>query len=151
MSPLIMTMSLVVARREALLQAGLLNESLKICHDRELYLRLLQHGDYVHVPQPLAMRVQEADSLTQNVRRYAQEVLLLLDLFFATPEGAAYRHLRSNAKSRWAMNIARTLLETKMDVPLWCAMMGKALYYSPQLVFKAIQRRSPRWTRLRSS
>lgn len=141
MSPMILTMSLVVANRQKLLQLGGLNEALRICHDRELYLRLLQIGDYVHVPHPLVLRIQEADSLTQNMRRYAQETLQVVDYFLATSGGSAYQHLRRSAKSRWCMNAARKLLDENQDRQFAYYLLMQALWFSPALVWNAMQRR----------
>lgn len=141
MSPLIWTMSLVVARRRCLLQTGLLNEALKICHDRELYLRLLAYGDYVHVPEALVLRVQEADGLTQNIRLYAKEVIQSVDSFLDTPEGKSYRHLRRTAKSRWSMNIARKLREANRQRLFTYYLLVQAFLFSPALVWNAVQRR----------
>ncbi|MGP1387195.1 MAG: glycosyltransferase family 2 protein [Thainema sp.] len=141
MSPLIWTMSLVVARRRCLLQTGLLNEALKICHDRELYLRLLAYGDYVHVPEALVIRVQEADGLTQNIRLYAKEVIQSVDSFLDTPEGKPYRHLRHTAKSRWSMNIARKLREANCQPLFAYYLLVQAFFFSPALVWKAVRRR----------
>ncbi len=141
MSSLIWTMSLVVARRSYLLQTGLLNEALKICHDRELYLRLLAYGDYVHVPEPLVIRVEESDGLTRNIGLYAKEVIQVIDSFLASPEGKSHRHLRRTAKSRWSMNIARKLREAHQKPLFAYYLLGQAFFFSPALVWNAIKRR----------
>lgn len=144
MSSLIWSMSLVVANRHYVLQAGLLNEQLTMCEDRELYLRLLYYGTYVHVPEALVIKIQETDSLTRNMERYAQAVIQAIDCFLDSPEGVAYRHLRQVAKSRWSLNLARTCFEQNTHYMLAARLIIRAIYHDPSLVLGAIKRRLPK-------
>ncbi|PSN20099.1 hypothetical protein C7271_03905 [filamentous cyanobacterium CCP5] len=141
MSSMIWSTSLVVINRHCLLKAGCFNEDLSMCEDRELYLRVLQLGEYIHVSKTLVQKNQAADSLTRNLRLYAREAIRTVDFFLDSPGGEPYRHLRKVAKSRWCMTVARMLQERRQD--FWFAgfMVAQAIYYSPDLVGQAIQRR----------
>lgn len=145
MAPLISTMSVAVIRRDVFEKSGLLNESLAICHDRDLYLRVLRFGDFVNISRPLATRVQGEDSLTQKNSLYCREVFKVLDIFFADSKNKSYKHLESEAKSKWALNIAKWawVYQYKSLLPLWIStwMIIKAIYYSPKLILNSTLQR----------
>ena len=145
MAPLISTMSVAVARKAAFEKAGLLNESLSICHDRDLYLRLLQFGHFVNVARPLATRIQGDDSLTQKNNLYYREVFKVLDLFFCDSKNIAYKYLEAEARSKWSLNIIKWVWIYNNDkifavwISIWMAV--KMMYYSPVFAFKTVLRR----------
>jgi len=126
--PLISTMSTVVVRKDALLRAGFLNETLKIVHDRELYLRLLLYGNLIHVPETLVCLVEHADRLTRNYKVYVKDVFQLLDIFFNSEAGQQYKQYEAEVKSIWALRIARYLYAYH-DYLLIAVMILKMCYF----------------------
>jgi glycosyltransferase involved in cell wall biosynthesis len=59
--------SALVARRDVLLKAGCFREDLGNGEDIELCLRLLVHGSFVQVPEPLTAYRQHAQQFTKNI------------------------------------------------------------------------------------
>jgi glycosyltransferase involved in cell wall biosynthesis len=139
MDNIIHTMSLVVIRRETLLQAGLLNETLKISHDRELYLRLLYWGKIVHVPQSLVLKMTHQGNIVGNYRRWAKEVLMVLDIFFADERSQPYKHLEAEAKSHWSFKLAKRIWQEKRDGFFALQMIIQAMWFSPGLLVKRVK------------
>ena len=93
-------MSQVVVPIATFQKFGLLDESLKVCHDREFYLRLLRHGDIVHLPRPLLQKYWLPDSLVTQAQcqGWLEDGLRLLEIFYRKPENALYQPLRSQAE-----------------------------------------------------
>ena len=87
----IFTMSVVVVRASALKEAGPLNEALDICHDRELYIRLLEAGRMIHIPKVLVTRVMHSSNISSDYKNWAKYVFTTLDIFFSTPLGKRYK------------------------------------------------------------
>ncbi len=106
MLTLIDTMSAVVARRSALMRAGPLEETLRICHDRDLYIRLLGIGSFIVAPRPLLRKVRHEGNIEADYRRWLREALSLLDAFYARRQSAPYRRLRAAAEVQWHFNVA---------------------------------------------
>jgi len=97
----IRTMSMVVVRADKLRKAGPLNERLFIGHDRELYIRLLQSGgDIVFIPRALVIKYIHSDNLCQDLCLWADNSLLLLDIFFSNAENKQYKELEGMAKGK---------------------------------------------------
>ena len=139
MDNIIHTMSLVIIRRETLLQAGLLNEALKISHDRELYLRLLYWGKIIHVPQSLVLKMTHEGNIVGNYRRWAKEVLMVLDIFFADERSQPYKYLEAEAKSHWSFKLAKRIWQEKRDGFFALPMIIQALWFSPNLLVKRVR------------
>lgn len=141
MESLIHSMSLVTVRREALLKAGPLNETMKISEDRELYLRLLYLGNIIHIPHNLVKKNTHSGNLIGNYRQWAKDALRLLDLFFADERSQPYKHLEAAARSRWSLKLAKHVWEHNRDVLFTLQMLLQAWYFSPQMLTHGIGRR----------
>ncbi len=141
MGTFIYTMSVVVVRHKTLTQVGLLNETLRISHDRELYLRLLNQGDLVHVPEILVSRVFHGNNISSNHWRWATEIFMVLDLFFANPNHQSYRHLESRSRTSWALYAAEIARRDDRDWRLFLLLMAKAFWYSPGLMGQKLWRK----------
>lgn len=102
----IQSMTLVIMRRQALEAERGFREEYAMCEDRELYMRLLRHGVFVHVPRPLAYKTRSANSMTRNLPRWAASAQTLLSDFFAREESRPYRHLEYRARARWQARLA---------------------------------------------
>ena len=95
------TLSQVVVPVSTFQMIGLLNESLKVCEDRDFYLRAFTIGPPVHVPVCLVQKFWQPDSLvTQaNCQTWLVNGLRLLDIFYNEPANRAYAPLRQQAES----------------------------------------------------
>lgn len=89
-------MSNVVVRREVLDRAGLLDESLRSSHDRELYLRILHLcGDAILVEAtPVTRLLSTSSIITSHPDLRAADKLSMLDKFYSLPNTEQYQHLR---------------------------------------------------------
>lgn len=132
---LIFTMSIVTISRQALLEVGLLNEGLKISHDRELYLRLAQLGELIYIPDTFAIRKINAsgDNVSINVRQSMKESFQVLDLFFSSPGGQLYKSVEADARSQWSRRFARRIWQTERNFLLMLKLHIKAFWVSPKL------------------
>lgn len=140
--PLIMTMSAALVRRSVLDRAGYLNETFKIAHDREWYLRLLYYGDLVWIPDNLVIRGVHSDGVTQAHRQWAKEVFKIVDIVCADERARPYRQSKSQMKSQWAIKVIQALWDLKVpDLPLIASMAFTAIYFSPQVVMRGVWRR----------
>ena len=102
----IQSMTLVVMRRQALAEVRGFREDYLMCEDRELYLRILRQGAFVHEPRPLAYKTRSADGATLNLARWAAGAQTLLDDFFSREESRPYRHMEKQARARWQTRLA---------------------------------------------
>jgi glycosyltransferase involved in cell wall biosynthesis len=102
----IQSLTLAVMRRQALAEERGFREDYAMCEDREMYLRLLRHGAFVHEPRPLAYKTRSTDSVTLNLAHWATWAQNLLDDFFSREESRPYRHLEKQARARWKTRTA---------------------------------------------
>lgn len=100
------TMSIVVVRRNILLNEYPLNEKLRISEDRELYLRLLYHGEFIHTPRNLVSKYINSDNLGLDYKLLGKTLMLLLKIFFSDKRSKPYRHLKYEAKRNWAFIVS---------------------------------------------
>jgi len=137
----IYTMSAVVVRKSALDRCGLLNPRLIICHDRELYIRLLQVGEMAHVQESLVTRVMHDQNISTDYQRWANYVFLMLDIFFSNPQNQAYLSLEPTIRSAWAMIVARHIWQTEKSLWRSVPMVVRALNAAPQLMLSKLQKK----------
>lgn len=95
------TLSQVVVPVSTFQRVGLLNEALKVCEDRDFYLRTFRIGLPIHVPVCLVQKFWLPDSLvTQaNCQTWLLDGLRLLDIFYNEPANSTYAPLRQQAES----------------------------------------------------
>ena len=107
MGNFIHVMSQVVVSAMAFQRFGLLDERLKVCHDREFYLRLLRYGDIIHVQRTLLKKYWLPDSLVTQSECcvWLEDGLLLLEIFYSRPENHRYQHLRPQAEQRFRARV----------------------------------------------
>ena len=127
----IFTMSVVLVRISAIRKAGLLNERIEISHDRELYIRLLQVGNMIHVPENLVTRVMHDSNISSDYKTWAKNVFSILDIYFSTSDNQIHRDLESEIRSNWASIIARESWHKDKDVLFYIWMLGKAFKAAP--------------------
>ncbi|MGB3672434.1 MAG: hypothetical protein WA984_20140, partial [Phormidesmis sp.] len=138
----IYTMSAVVVRKTALDSCGLLDPRLIICHDRELYIRLLQIGEMAYVQESLVTRVMHDQNISTDYQRWAKYVFLTLDIFFSNPQNqAAYGHLEPTIRSAWAMIIARHIWQTEKSLWSSSLMVLRAVNAAPKLMLNKLQKK----------
>ena len=135
------SMSITLIKSQALIKAGVLNETLQICNDRELYLRLLYFGNIVHVPETLIIKNFQQNNLSKDYWLWSKEVLTLLDIFFSDERSKPYQHLDSEARSHWMLKLAKTVWQSNRDLVFVTYMLMKAIYFSPQRIKHAFLRR----------
>ncbi|MDD4183749.1 MAG: glycosyltransferase, partial [Candidatus Omnitrophica bacterium] len=96
----IFSMSSAVIKADALNKIGLLNERLKITHDRELYIRLLQlGGNIIYIPKTMVIKHSHESNISLNFPNWAKDAMLLLDIFFADKKNKQeYKETEGNAR-----------------------------------------------------
>ena len=101
-------------RRDALAQSGMMNESLRLAADWDLFLRLAQYGRLEYVPSVLsARRIHAGSEDAQDLASGARACIEVVSSFFERPDlTAAQRRLRARGFA------ATTLLAG------WAAAMG---------------------------
>lgn len=87
-------------------EAGGFRDDYVMCEDRELYLRLLPRGAFVHEPRPLAFKTRSSNSMTVNFPVWAEWAQALLDEFFSREYSRPYRHLERKARALWQTRLA---------------------------------------------
>jgi glycosyltransferase involved in cell wall biosynthesis len=138
------SMSIVVVDRAMLQKAGPLNQTLRICHDRELFLRLLFYGEMAYVPEILVTKIVHGGNLVGDFRRWAQEAQLLVDIFFSHPLSQPYRPLEAEIRSHWAFKLAN--FSYRHDPQLALQLLGQCIYFSPTyLIKKAVRKVGKKW------
>lgn len=136
---IISTMSIVVVRREAMLKAGLLDESLKICHDKELYLRLLYEGEIIHLPETLVTRFIHSNNLSRNKHTLlAEEDQRTIEIFFSDQRSLPYRSLLPEARSYAALRRAKVTKWSSGNYFFALRMFFMALWFSPSYTFRNV-------------
>jgi len=137
----IYTMSAVVVQKTALDKCGLLDQRLIICHDRELYIRLLQVGEMAHVQESLVTRVMHDQNISTDYQRWAKYVFLMLDIFFSNSQNQGYKHLEPTVRSAWAMVIARYIWRTEKSLWSSSLMVLRAVSAAPKLMLRKLQKK----------
>lgn len=102
----IRSLTLLVMSRRALAEAGGFREDYAMCEDRELYLRLLPRGAFLHAPGLLAFKTRSSNSMTIDLPVWSQWAQTLLDEFFSREDSRAYRHLERKARALWQTRLA---------------------------------------------
>jgi glycosyltransferase involved in cell wall biosynthesis len=124
--------SIVVVRKESLSKSELFKEDLKICQDKELFLRLLCLGEAVHIPQLMVNKYTHSSNLTNDYHLWIKETFETLDIFFANTLSQPYRHVEIATRSHSAMRLARILWNEKREFFLSLQMLIKAFMISPK-------------------
>ncbi|NJM96625.1 MAG: glycosyltransferase family 2 protein [Phormidesmis sp. RL_2_1] len=137
----IYNMSAVVVRQCVLEVCGLLDVRLSSCHDRELYIRLLQAGEMAHVEDLLVTRVMHDQNISADYRNWANNIFMTLDLFFENPKNKAYLPLESSIRRDWAMIMARHLW--RVDKAPFCSalMVFRAFKAEPGVMIEKLKRK----------
>jgi glycosyltransferase involved in cell wall biosynthesis len=105
----ILTISCVVVNNKGMLDGSLMNETLRICEDREWYLRILlkSGGTVVRVPTPLVERRIMKEGLTRShMRWWARDAQKLLKLFYSQKGSNKYLSIKKEAEAFWRLHIA---------------------------------------------
>ena len=86
----------LLARRDALIDAGLFDESLPAMQDWDMALRLARRGPFAYLDTPLAIQTLSRDSLTRSRPKRVEAYLMILekhaDAFAARPDLLAEHH-----------------------------------------------------------
>jgi glycosyltransferase involved in cell wall biosynthesis len=88
------TMSLIILRKDVFQKTGLLREDLFICHDREFYVRVLEHFYLQYNPDHLVRRRYSPNQVTGNMSLWYKEAICILDIFFKAGQNESYANLR---------------------------------------------------------
>jgi glycosyltransferase involved in cell wall biosynthesis len=106
--------SAVLARHEALKQAGDFDESLRSLEDIDMWMRLAATGGYACVDEPLAVILKRPDSMSRNldVMRHAAIAVMHKNRHLLPParRGAFWRHAYAGMLSdyaKWAWRARR--------------------------------------------
>ena len=141
----IFTMSVVMVRKAAIAAVGPLDPTLRICHDREFYLRLLCWGEMLHHPALLVTRVMHSHNISSDYQEWGKYALLMFDVFFDSECGKPYQPLEAEVKRYWAIAIARRAWQNH-HAPLAAWMLLKAFGYAPQTMTQKIAQKLIEYT-----
>ena len=141
---IILTMSAVMIRRSALLQVGLLNENLKICHDKDLYLRLLSLGKFIHVPEILVKKIAHDENLVKQLILLVEEDRKVIDIFFSDPINDCYKSYEAEARSYVLIRKAKLVRWLSRDYLLAFRLFMQAFLWSPKYIYRQIQDKKTR-------
>jgi len=92
--------SAVLFRADRVRAVGGFREKCRNCEDVDLYLRLVNSGAFIRVPEPLTMKTRSADSKSNNHAKWSKHRAEILDDFFTRDENAPHRGMESRARSR---------------------------------------------------
>lgn len=125
------SLTLVVMRMAAAKEARGFREDYVMCEDRELYLRLLARGPFIHSPGAWAFKTRSADSMTLNVAVWEAWTQTLLTGFFSSEASAPYRRLERTARARWKARLAMGCFRRLRAWPLGLGLVASALRSDP--------------------
>ncbi|MBD2771469.1 glycosyltransferase family 2 protein [Iningainema tapete] len=132
----ILTPSIVMVRTDFLKQADCFNESLRICADKELFLKLFCLGEVAHVPHYLVTKYCHSTNLTGNYKLWVKETFDVLDIFYSNNLSAPYKHFEIETRSHNAMRLARILWREKRQFLFATQLLLKAFLISPTYMSK---------------
>jgi len=112
----ITSLSLVVISKDKLIKAGLFNESLRISEDAELYLRLLNHGKFIHIKEILTTKYSQHDNLIHNYKLYTKEKSKEIDIVLSKKENKKYKHLKNKLKAHHLLTLAEYKIMKEKDI-----------------------------------
>lgn len=135
----IYTMSAVVARKQALDDCGLLDSRLSSSHDRELYIRLMQVGEMLHVEDFLVTRVMHDQNISSDYQNWIDNVFMTLDVFFEKSENQHYLPLRATLISTWAMIFARYFWQVERAPFKSALMLLRAFVAAPNRMLQKLR------------
>jgi glycosyltransferase involved in cell wall biosynthesis len=98
----IQSTSLVVVREAAFREVGGFNPILAVCHDRDLYMRILARRPAVRVGACLVTKHRSKDALTADLELWERDAARLLSVFFASDASRRYRGLERAARLAWS-------------------------------------------------
>ena len=114
-------MSLVMCRRQAVLEAGSLTPQLHTIMDLDWYVRLLEKGLFVYVPDKLAEIRIHSGNLTQQQVKWLREEMDWLVRMRGSRRLRAYRYLFHSARAARRQDFwlgARCALHSALLSPL---------------------------------
>jgi GT2 family glycosyltransferase len=132
------TMSTIVARRDAVVDAGMFDESLRYIEDYELWLRMAHRGARMtYVRDALAYRRVRATALSADGTRMLRRLLVVLDRFTERHE------LTPAERAACAATVAR--FEADIAVGEFKAKLSAGRYDVADDVFRTIDPRHLSW------
>jgi glycosyltransferase involved in cell wall biosynthesis len=115
MQNVIHTLSITIIRKSALIEVGFFQESLKICNDVELYLRLSSYGKIIHIPEALVLKYRHRGNLCNNYWLWYQDILQVYTLFFEASISKPYTHLKGQIKCHALVTLFKVVWKYKQD------------------------------------
>jgi glycosyltransferase involved in cell wall biosynthesis len=136
----IKSMSLIVVRREALFAIGLLDERLRVAHDRAMYLALIERGELATSDAILVRKRIQWNSAHRQWQLWADDLEVVLRGFFGDPTHRPWRHLRGDAIAASQLRVAEVAEEWRASRWLILRLRLRAFSYSPRRTLQAIAR-----------
>lgn len=128
----IATPSSVLFRSKGVREVGGFREKCRNSEDADLYLRLVNSGTFIHVPEILTMKTRSSDSKSNNHKKWSEHRTVILDDFFSREENAAHRRFESSARSRMHAHIALAALRDGGNLFLALRLAAAALVAAPR-------------------
>lgn len=141
MQNMIHSLSLTLIKKSSLLEVGLLNESLHICNDIDLYLRLSVKGKIIHIPEPLILKYNHSGNLCKNYWLWSRETIQLYNQFFKQSYAQPYQHLQSQVKCHAMVRLFKLIWPVKKDYLFAFWTQFRALIFDPKYRFILLSKR----------
>jgi len=142
MQNIIHSLSITLIRKTALLEVGVFHESLQICNDVELYLRLSCYGKIIYIPQSLVLKYSHGENLCKNYWLWYKEKLRVYDIFFSGGSSQPYSHLQGQIKCHGMVTLFKVVWKYKHDYLFALVTQLQALKFAPLYRFNLL---SSRW------
>lgn len=137
----ILAPSAVLFRADRVRAVGGFREKILNAEDSDLYLRLVNSGTFIHVPETLTMKTRSPDSKSNNHAKWSFHRTVILDDFFAREENAEHRWMESRARSRMHAVIALAALRDGGDRALVLRLAVAALLADPAFAVRYLLHR----------
>lgn len=141
MQNVIHSLSLTLLRKSSLLEAGSLNESLHICNDIDLYLKLSVRGKILHLPEALVLKNNHDNNLSRNYWLWSKEIIKVYDQFFEKNYAVPYLQFKNQVKCHEMVKLFKLVWPIYKDYKFALWTQFKALTFDPHYRFTLLSQR----------
>jgi hypothetical protein len=128
------SMSLTVINSASLDRVGGIDSSFPISFDRDLYIRLLDAGNIVHIQKPLVKKYTHSQNTSADLQTWLLDSEKILDKFFLNQNNKRFKHLEKKARAEWFVKIGLQSQDTEFTKE--CMIKGFEL--APEYISKRL-------------
>lgn len=124
--------SSVIALKDVLLDVGLFDETINVCEDWDLWLRVAYKYKIGYIPEPLLYYSMHTDNAHKNITEMVKGHRRIIQKIFYADDFIEYRKLRISAKLNFYLTAAEAYVRRKAYVKTFKNLFFALLFIRPK-------------------